>query len=137
MAVKLSHKGDYGLVLMVALAQQPKDKLVSLRVVAREKKLPYKFVSQVAGELHKAGILESKEGVGGGYRLALVPEKILVREVLDVLEGPMVVEECDHGDECGCGGACVHEAVTGRISEGASRALAMFSVADLVKDAKS
>lgn len=135
MAVKLSHKGDYGLVLVAALAGRTG--LVSLRDIASEKKLPYKFLSQVAGELQKAGILESKEGVGGGYRLARVPEKILVREVLDVLEGPMVAEACDHGDECGCGGACVHEAVEEKITAGANRALAMFTVADLVKDAQN
>lgn len=135
MGLRLSHKGDYGLVLVAALARRTG--FASLREVAQEKKLPYKFVSQVAGELHKAGILESKEGVGGGYRLARVPEKILVREVLDVLEGPMRAEECDHGDECGCGGSCVHEAVTQKITQGAVRALAMFSVADLVKDAEN
>lgn len=134
MAVKLSHKGDYGLVLVSALVGRTG--LVSLRDIVSEKKLPYKFLSQVAGELQKAGILESREGVSGGYRLARVPEKILVREVLDVLEGPMVAEECDHGDECGCGGTCVHEAVEEKITAGANRALAMFTVADLAKDAE-
>lgn len=135
MALKLSHKGDYGLVLVAVLARRTG--FASLREVAQQNKLPYKFVSQVAGELQKAGILESKEGVSGGYRLARVPEKILVREVLDVLEGPMVAEECDHGDECGCGGACVHEAVEEKITAGANRALAMFTVADLVEDAQN
>jgi len=136
-ALKISRKGDYGLLLMKALAQVDEGRFVSLKELAKEKKLPYKFLSQVAGELKAAGILESKEGVGGGYRLARVPEKILVREVLDALEGPMVAEECDHGDECGCGGACVHEAVTEKITEGASRALAMFTIADLVRDAQN
>lgn len=135
MSLKLSHKGDYGLVLVTALARRTG--FASLRQVAGEKKLPYKFVSQVAGELKAAGILESKEGVSGGYRLARVPEKILVREVLDVLEGPMVAETCDHGDECGCGGTCVHEAVEEKITAGANRALAMFTVADLVEDAQN
>lgn len=134
MSLKLSHKGDYGLVLVAALARRTG--FAPLREVAQQKKLPYKFVSQVAGELQKAGILESKEGVSGGYRLARVPEKILVREVLDVLEGPMVAEACDHGDECGCGGACVHETVEEKITAGANRALAMFTVADLAKDAE-
>jgi Rrf2 family protein len=134
-SLKLSHKGDYGLVLMTALARRTG--LASLRAVAKDKKLPYKFLSQVAGELQKAGILESKEGVGGGYRLARPAEKILVREVLEALEGPVVAEECDHGDECGCGGACVHQAVTDKVAAGVSRALAMFTIADLVKDAES
>ncbi|MBI4035005.1 MAG: Rrf2 family transcriptional regulator [Candidatus Chisholmbacteria bacterium] len=135
MGLRLSHKGDYGLVLMADLARRTG--FVSLRTVAGEKKLPYKFVSQVAGELHRAGILESKEGLGGGYRLARNPKKILVREVLDALEGPVVAEECDHGDECGCGGACVHEVVTEKVAAGVSRALAMFTVADLIEDAQN
>ena len=137
MSLKLSRKGDYGLLLVTALAlRQAQGKLVSLREVAQEKKLPYKFLSQVAGELHKAGIVESKEGVGGGYRLARSPKKILVREVLDALEGPMAAEKCEHEEECGCEGTCVHETVEGKMAAGANRALAMFTVADLVKDAQ-
>ena len=132
MGLKLSRKGDYGLLLVTALARRTG--WVSLRGVAREKKLPYKFLSQVAGDLRQAGILESKEGVGGGYKLAKRPGKILVREVLNALEGPMEASECVREHECDCGGACVHEAVEEKLVEGASRALSMFTVADLVAD---
>ena len=132
MGLKLARKGDYGLLLVTALAGEPD--LVSLKKLAKEKKLPYKFLSQVAGELRVAGILESKEGVGGGYRLAKKPKQIMVREVLDAVEGPMQVSECEH--ECECGGACVHEAVEEKMVAGASRALAMFTVADLITDAE-
>ena len=136
MSLRLSRKGDYGLLLVTALAlRRAQGKLVSLKEVAREKKLPYKFLSQVAGELHKAGILESKEGVGGGYRLAKEPEKILVREVLDAVEGPMEASECEH--ECDCGGACVHEQVEEKIMAGAPPALAKVSIKELAQEART
>lgn len=137
--LSISKRGDYGLLLLTRLCQgygEASGTYISLRDVAEERKLPYKFLSQVAGELKAANILESREGVRGGYRLARKPEKILVREVLDVLEGPMSVSECEREHECDCGGACVHEAVEEKLVSGANRALAMFTVADLVADSK-
>lgn len=134
MSLHLSKKGDYGLLLVTVLAGRTG--FASLRQIAWEKKLPYKFLSQVAGELHKAGILESKEGVRGGYRLTKSPKKVLVREILDVLEGPMEASECEREHECDCGDSCVHERVEEKLAVGANRALAMFTVADLVKDAE-
>lgn len=138
--LSISRKGDYGLLLLTTLAagepRSARQAYVSLKDIANKKRLPYKFLSQVAGDLKEAKILESREGVRGGYRLARKPETILVREVLDALEGPMSVSECEREHECDCGGVCVHEAVEEKLVSGANRALAMFTVADLVADSK-
>lgn len=80
-------------------------KLVSISSVAKKNKLSAKFLSQVAGELKKAGIVVSKEGVTGGYKLAKAPEQIKILDVLTTLDGALVVSECLEDDhECHCGG---------------------------------
>ncbi len=89
----LSKKVDYGLELMIFLAKNQNGP-ISLREVAKKRKLPFKYLEQVAIPLREAGLIEAKEGRGGGYFLAKAPENISVAEVVEVLEGPVKVGAC-------------------------------------------
>lgn len=99
---RLSQKSDYGLILLSNLLKSKR--LVSISSVAKKNKISPKFLSQVAGELKRAGIISSKEGVSGGYMLAKKPEQIKILDVLKTLDGELVVGECFEEDhECKCG----------------------------------
>src|SRR3972149_2859528 len=100
---RLSTKSDYGLILLSNLSRSKK--LVSVSSFAKKNKLSAKFLSQVAQELKKAGIISAKEGVAGGYTLARSAEQIKILDVLKTLDGELVVGECFEDDhECTCGG---------------------------------
>ena len=43
----------------------------------------------ILNELRHAGLVESKRGSEGGYRLARAAEKISVAEVIECIEGPI------------------------------------------------
>ena len=90
----LTKKADYGLELMVALAKNYACGPLSLKQIAKEKKLPYKFLGQIAGELRVFGLVEAKEGKRGGYFLARSPKKISVAKVVEALEGLVGVGDC-------------------------------------------
>ncbi len=99
---KLSQKSDYGLILLSNLAKSKG--VVSVSSVARKNKLSSKFLSQIALELKKAGIVESREGAGGGYALAKKANEIKILDVLTVLDGGLVKGDCFEEDhECNCG----------------------------------
>ncbi len=100
---KLTQKSDYGLILLSNLSRS-KVRL-SISAVAKKNKISVKFLSQVAGELKRAGIIAAKEGSSGGYTLAKAANKIKVLDVLKVLDGELVKSECfDDDHECMCGG---------------------------------
>jgi len=90
----LTKKADYGLELMIALAKNYDKGPVSLFKIAKEKKLPLKYLEQVVLNLRKAGLIKAKEGRGGGYFLKKKPKDISVAEVVEVLEGPVEVGAC-------------------------------------------
>ena len=90
----LTKKADYGLELMIALAKNYDKGPVSLFKIAKEKKLPFKYLEQVVLNLRKAGLIKAKEGRGGGYFLKKKPKNISVAEVVEVLEGPVEVGAC-------------------------------------------
>ena len=82
----LSRKTDYALLIVTELARHPGE-FVSVRVLAEEHRLPYRFASQIVGSLKRAGILESHEGVKGGYCLSKEPSRITLEDVLSATEG--------------------------------------------------
>jgi Rrf2 family protein len=96
MSFSLTRKTDYALVALSALAgsyhtdQNP----MSARQIAEDYDLPPQLLMNALKELHRAGVLESRRGVGGGYLLSDAPESISLKRVIEALEGPVSVTLC-------------------------------------------
>lgn len=116
--LRISRKVDYGLLLLSALSVTDKRR-VGLRSLAEEYQVPYRFLSRIASELAAAGLVKSKVGVKGGYRLARRPEEISFYEVVKVLEGELELVEClKGGRDCGCKVECFHKQGMKRLGAG-------------------
>src|SRR5436189_3457210 len=110
--LKVSQKTEYAMraMLELALRQQTEgDQLVPARALAEAQQIPLRFLEQQLGTLHKAGLVESFRGAGGGCRLARDPADIKVAQIVDAIEGPMFPMFCldptDHTclQDGGCG----------------------------------
>jgi Rrf2 family protein len=97
--MKISTRGRYGLRLLVDLAEHQDEGPVALSHVAQRQELSEKYLQQVALLLTRGGFLVSIKGARGGYRLKDSPEKILIYDVLDFLEGNITFEETPQGQE--------------------------------------
>ena len=97
---RVSQKTEYALRAMVELARRPGERLVPAREIATSQSIPLRFLEQQLAALHKAGLVESFRGAGGGCRLARDPAEIRVADVVDAMEGSLYpmhcVEEEDH-----------------------------------------
>lgn len=129
--VKVTKKADYGLTLMAALGQNP-DTMQSLRSISAKYHMPYKFIGQVAAKLLEAGLITSKEGANGGYRLAKAASQISLHDIIAVLDGPVVKADCLRGKSCPRNEICGHKQVLSAISEALTESLSKKTVADLV-----
>src|SRR3972149_1227394 len=139
---RLSQKADYGLILLSSFAKvsstaeakadRPEDKsniFISVSKIAQKYKISPKFLSQIANDLKKAGILASKEGVSGGYSLAKSASKIKILDVLKVLDGELVEGKCFEDDhECTCGAGEMWNEIKKQMEE----TIGKKTVADLV-----
>lgn len=90
----LNKKTDYGMELMIVLAKNYHQGPLSLRQIAKKKKLPFKYLEQVVIPLRLSGLIEAKEGKGGGYFLKKSPKKISIAEIVETLEGPVEIGAC-------------------------------------------
>ena len=125
---RLSQKSDYGLILLSSL-RQAQGKPSPISKIAKKHKISPKFLSQIAQELKRAGILASKEGVSGGYSLAKSATKIKILDVLKVLDGELVEGKCFENDhECTCGAGEMWNEIKKQMEE----TIGKKTVADLV-----
>jgi Rrf2 family protein len=129
---RLSQKADYGLILLSSVAKAMEDKsnkYISISTVAKKNEIPTKFLSQIATELKKAGMIKSKEGVTGGFTLAKKATDIKLLDVLKLLDGELVVGGCFEDDhECHCGGKAMWQDLKKQLEE----TIGSKTVADLV-----
>lgn len=92
--MKLSTRARYGVRLMVSLAERFGEGPAFLKDIAAEQGISEKYLSLIVIPLRSAGLLLSTRGAHGGYSLARDPEKISLKEVVDVLEGEACLVDC-------------------------------------------
>jgi Rrf2 family protein len=131
--LKITKKGDYGLLFLSSLAQKGKRTYIPLKSIAIENNLPYKFISQIALHLKGAGIVKSKEGLGGGYQLNLPANKISLARILEILEGPVAPVSCMRGKRCLNQDTCKHRSVMENLAVVIRKNLSKQTLADFVK----
>ena len=134
--MKLSLKGEYALRALLVLGMRYKEPLVRIQRIATEQNIPKRFLEQILNDLKSAGLVESKRGVAGGYRLARQPEAISLAEVVRHVEGALApvscvserfYEKCSCPDELRCPIRSVMKEIRQAIVEIAER----VTVADL------
>ncbi len=90
----ISKKTKYGLKSLLYLARKYDQGPILISDLAREERIPKKFLELILLALKNNGILQSKKGKGGGYYLGRPPREISVGNVVRVLEGPLAPVPC-------------------------------------------
>ena len=87
--MKISTKGRYALRMMLDIARQGDDAVVSLKDISGRQEISVKYQEQIVMQLSRAGFLSSVRGPSGGYRLVRRPEEYKVGEILRAIEGSL------------------------------------------------
>lgn len=90
----LTHKAKYGLKAVFYLARHYNEGPVLIADLAQEEYIPKKFLEQILLEMKRQGILYSRIGKGGGYKLAKPPDKIYLGQIIRLLDGPLAAVPC-------------------------------------------
>jgi Rrf2 family protein len=98
--LKISRLTDYGLLASVYLARK-QGKVVAAREIAGFYHLPVPMVTKVLKKLHQGGLINSHRGAGGGYSFDADVEAVTLGHLIEVLEGPWDLTECETTDDTG------------------------------------
>ena len=90
----ISTKGRYALRVMLDLAAQDAEKIISLEEISARQGISRKYLETIINILVQNGLLKGKRGKSGGYRLTRQPSEYTVGEILDLTEITLSAVEC-------------------------------------------
>ena len=101
---KISTRGQYALLIMTDLADNPTDSFVPLKMLSHRRNLSVKYLEQILIQLGKNGLISGSRGANGGYKLNRSASEYTAGEILRAMEGslsPRGESESNHLDSAG------------------------------------
>ena len=87
--MRVSAKTDYAIRAVLELAAVPGDTPLKGERIATAQGIPLRFLENILMQLRHAGLVESRRGADGGYRLARAPEAVTLADVIRAIDGPL------------------------------------------------
>lgn len=100
--MQITRQADYAVRAVLYLAQLGPDQRAATSQIAQEEQIPPSFLAKIVSQLSVAGLLQTSRGARGGVSLARPPEQISLLEVVEAIDGPIMLNEC-----VGANGVCV------------------------------
>ena len=133
--LRLSKKADYALLAMRHLAAHADRESVSARELAESYRIPAELLAKVLQRLVRAGLLESHQGIRGGYGLARPAAAVSVADVIQAIDGPVTVTACSTEEgQCEQFSKCNVRDPLWRVRERILSALGECTIAELAAD---
>ncbi|HEX4171171.1 MAG TPA: Rrf2 family transcriptional regulator [Acetobacteraceae bacterium] len=91
----LSSKAKYAVRAAMHLARRAREgRWAQTPEIAEEEDLPRKFLELILVQMRDHGLVESRRGAQGGYRLLRDPDQISVADVIRIVDGPLALTPC-------------------------------------------
>lgn len=89
--MEISARAEYAIraMLMLAEAHAAGTAAMPAQELAQRQQLPAKFLEVILGQLRRGGLVVSRRGAAGGYRLASQAQEITIGAVIRTVEGPL------------------------------------------------
>ena len=92
--MRLTRAGDYAVRVMMHLATAPPGAVVLRRCIQARQEVPPAHLAKIIQALGRARLLRTYRGAGGGVALAVTPDRVTVRQVIEAVEGPIILNRC-------------------------------------------
>ena len=90
----ITRKGDYAIRGMVYLAMKPPEQMSLISEMAAAIDVSQTLLAKIFQNFSKVGLVKSYRGVGGGFMLGRPAEQISLLEIVEAVEGPIVLNQC-------------------------------------------
>ena len=133
----LNKETDYAVRALISLGMKAEG-WVSAKAISDEQAIPYQFLRRILQELIRNGLVESKEGAGGGVRLGKNPAEIGVAAVIEIFQGKVQVSDCMFRKQlCSNRANCVLRHQIMRIERMVNDEFAKVTIGKLIDDLKA
>src|SRR6266705_1175053 len=139
--MKLSLRGEYALRALLVLGLNYGQPVVRIQSISEQQNIPKRFLEQILNDLKSAGVVRSKRGVAGGYRLRRPPERVTLAEIIRHIESPLAPVSCVSErfyEKCSCPdeSRCPIRSVMKEVREAIVTIMESTTLADLAERAR-
>jgi len=94
--MKLSPAAELAIRGMIVLADRYGQGPVTLNAICEVRSLPKQYLVKLFSSLAKADLVTPIRGKRGGYMMSRPPSEVTLLEVIEAVEGPIVLNLCLH-----------------------------------------
>jgi FeS assembly SUF system regulator len=134
--LKLSKKADYALIAVRHLATHRGAVCSeSASDIAEAYGISAPLLAKVLQRLARHGLVTARHGSSGGYQLARPPREISALDVINAVDGPLVITSCvtNHGN-CGQSSTCTVREPLRRVNESIAQVLRSVTISQMAED---
>ena len=92
--MQITRQADYALRAMLYLAQLEPAQRAATSQIADKQRIPPSFLAKIISQLSIAGLIHTSRGARGGVTIAREPSEISLLEVVESIDGPILLNEC-------------------------------------------
>lgn len=92
--MEISRQADYAIRAILDLARIPAGELTQTREIANRQEIPEKYLPTIVRTLARAGLIRTLRGSHGGVSLSRAANEITLRDVVEAIDGPILLNRC-------------------------------------------
>ncbi len=105
--MQITRQADYAVRAVLFLSGLEDGQRAPTSEIARKQHIPPSFLAKIVSQLSVAGVVQTSRGARGGVSLARAADDISLLEVVEAIDGPIMLNECVFdanacvfGDDC-------------------------------------
>lgn len=133
--MRITLESDYALRIVDSLARH--SDVVDAKTLSSDTSVTLRFTLKILHKLVLGKFVKSYKGVGGGYKLLLSPSEITLRDIIELIDGPIFISRCLENQEM-CSmikdkSMCEYHHIFDHISFELSKKLGEITIADVIE----
>ncbi len=133
--MRITSESDYALRILTSMAEH--QSVVDAKTLSLETSVTPRFTLKILHKLVSGGLVNSYKGSRGGYMLKYPPEKITLKMVIELIDGPIAIARCvDSAENCSLNcdkTACEYHHIFDSISNDLAKKLSQITIFDVIK----
>lgn len=113
----INQESDYAFRIVLMLCKEGLNNRLDAKFLSEKGNIPLRFLLKLTRKLTQAGIVKSFRGINGGYTILKEPKNITLKDVIEAIQGPIIVQRCIYDKEsCSAnktGHCSIHKALGG------------------------
>lgn len=135
--LKINRQTDYAVRIVLALAKRGESVRLSSNEIQREMQIPPSLMPRIVALLARAELVNTFPGRDGGLMLPRPAAQITLRDVVEVVEGPILLSDClqvEKEEDCPFEWNCPVRSKWGRVQVAMLREMAAITFESLVQE---